>query len=62
MKNLYDIYEDGAIASTPGNTVGMGNPMLPTTEENGTEPLVTAKCKKDKKKLHTLEKIHTEDL
>ena len=50
MKNLYDIYEDGAIASTPGNTVGMGNPMLPTAEEPGTEPLVTAKCKKDKKK------------
>lgn len=50
MKNLYDIYEDGAITSTPGNTVGMGNPMLPTAEEPGTEPLVTAKCKKDKKK------------
>lgn len=50
MKNLYDIYEDGSITSTPGNTVGMGNPMLPTAEEPGTEPLVTAKCKKDKKK------------
>lgn len=52
MKNLYDIYEDGvgAIASTPANTVGMGNPMLPTAEEPGTEPFVTAKCKKDKKK------------
>jgi hypothetical protein len=30
--------------------VGMGNPMLPTSEESGTEPLVAAKCKKDKKK------------
>lgn len=54
MKNLYDIYEDGAITSTPGNTVGMGNPMLPTAEEPGTEPLVTAKCKKDKKKCKKL--------
>jgi hypothetical protein len=54
MKNLYDIYEDGigAIASTPGNTVGMGNPMLPTAEEPGTEPLtgVAGKCKCKKKK------------
>jgi hypothetical protein len=54
MKNLYDIYEDGAITSTPGNTVGMGNPMLPTVEEPGTEPLITAKCKKDKKKCKKL--------
>lgn len=50
MKNLYDIYEDSPITSTPGNTIGMGNPMLPTAEEPGTEPLITAKCKKDKKK------------
>ena len=54
MKNLYDIYEDGigAIASTPANTVGMGNPMLPTAEEPGTEPLIpTAKPKKKKKQV-----------
>ena len=56
MKNLYDIYEDGAgigaIASTPANTVGMGNPMLPTAEEPGTEPLApTAKPKKKKKQV-----------
>lgn len=51
MKNLYDIYEDGTIASTPANTVGMGNPMLPTAEEPGTEPLVTAKTKKKKKQV-----------
>jgi hypothetical protein len=56
MKNLYDIYEDGegigAIASTPANTVGMGNPMLPTAEEPGTEPLtgVAGKCKCKKKR------------
>lgn len=52
MKNIYDIYEDGAIASTPGNTVGMGNPTPPTTEEPGTEPLHTsAKIKKKKKQV-----------
>ena len=56
MKNLYDIYEDGAITSTPGNTVGMGNPMLPTAEEPGTESLVTAKCEKDKKKCKKIKK------
>ena len=52
MKNLYDLYEDGlsTIAATPANTIGMGNPMLPTTEEPGTEPLTpTAKPKKKKK-------------
>jgi hypothetical protein len=61
MKNLYDIYEDGigAIASTPANTVGMGNPMLPTTEEPGTEPLtgVAGKCKCKKKKKQVKEGI-----
>lgn len=60
MKNLYDIYEDGtvatgAIASTPANTIGMGNPMLPTAEEPGTEPLTGVagkyKCKKKKKQV-----------
>ena len=51
MKNLYDIYEDG-ITATPANTVGMGNPMLPTAEEPGTEPLTpTAKPKKKKKQV-----------
>ena len=59
MKNLYDIYEDGAIASTPANTVGMGNPMLPTAEEPGTEPLtgVAGKCKCKKKKKQVKEGI-----
>ena len=51
MKNLYDIYEDGTTV-TPANTVGMGNPMLPTAEEPGTEPLTpTAKPKKKKKQV-----------
>lgn len=61
MKNLYDIYEDGigAITSTPVNTVGMGNPMLPTAEEPGTEPLtaVAGKCKCKKKKKQVKEGI-----
>lgn len=56
MKNLYDIYEND-IASTPANTVGIGNPMLPTAEEPGTEPLCTAKCKKEKKKKSVKEGI-----
>lgn len=51
MKYLYDIYEDGAITATPGNTTGMGNP-LPPSEEPGTEPMCgKAKCKRKKKKV-----------
>lgn len=51
MKNLYNIYED-SITATPANTIGMGNPMLPTVEEPGTEPLTpTAKPKKKKKQV-----------
>lgn len=49
MKNIFDVYNecDGA---TPANTMGMGNPMLPTAEEPGTEPLTpTAKTKTEKK-------------
>jgi hypothetical protein len=50
MKNIADIYNENAeAAATPANTTGMGNPMMPTDTENGSEPLV-AKCKKDKKK------------
>lgn len=53
MRTLYDVYnidECGEIASTPANTIGMGNPMLPTAEEPGTEPLMpTAKTKTEKK-------------
>lgn len=49
MKSLYNfLKEDGAVA-TPCNTVGMGNPMLPTDSSVGSEPLITAKCKKEKK-------------
>ena len=48
MKDIYDIYETEGCA-TPANTMGIGNPMLPTAEEPGTEPL-TAKAKKEKKR------------
>lgn len=51
MKDLYDIYEDGAIAATPGNTMGMGNPTPPTDGEVGSEPMCgKGKCKKEKRK------------
>lgn len=60
MKALYDIYTvmgDETFyeecCATPGNTMGMGNPMLPTVEEPGTEPpeplIPTAKTKTEKK-------------
>ena len=53
MRTLYDIYninECGEISSTPANTMGMGNPMLPTAEEPGTELIITtAKTKTEKK-------------
>ena len=35
--------------ATPGNTMGMGNPMAPTDSTPGTEPLIgTAKAKREK--------------
>lgn len=53
MINIYDIYnvtECGEGCATPSNTIGIGNPMLPTAEEPGTEPLTpTAKTKTEKK-------------
>lgn len=54
MTSIYDIYAieecDGGICTTPANTMGMGNPMLPTAEEPGTEPIIpTAKTKTEKK-------------
>ena len=48
MTNIYDIYNEECCA-TPANTMGMGNPMLPTAEEPGTE-LLTATAKKQSKK------------
>ena len=46
MKNLIDFIED---CTTPGNTLGMGNPCTPTEDSPGSEPL-TAKCKKERNK------------
>jgi hypothetical protein len=52
MKDLYDIYEDGTTAATPGNTTGMGNPTPPTDGEVGSEPMCgKGKCKRKKKRI-----------
>ena len=57
MKRLIDYIEEcGEGCSTPGNTMGMGNPMLPTEEAPGSEPLC-GKCKKEKKKKKVTESI-----
>jgi hypothetical protein len=50
MKHIFDLYEDSAIA-TPGNTMGMGNPMPAADNTPGSEPVApTAKTKKEKAK------------
>lgn len=41
------VYEDN-IVTTPGNTMGMGNPMTPTDTIPGTEPIVVVPHKKRK--------------
>jgi hypothetical protein len=57
MKRLIDYIEEcGEGCSTPGNTMGMGNPMPPTEEAPGSEPLC-GKCKKEKKKKKVTESI-----
>lgn len=49
MKHLIDILIEMEGVSTPGNTMGMGNPMMPTDSTPGTEPLIgTAKTKREK--------------
>lgn len=48
MKPLYTYFED--LTATPGNTMGMGNPIAPIGDQIGTEPIVTTKCKKEKYK------------
>lgn len=56
-----DLYEcDGAIASTPGNTLGMGNPMAPTATEPGTEPIIP-KHPRNKKKRKSLKESLLDD-
>lgn len=50
MKSLKEyLQEDAALNGTPANTMGMGNPMVPTEEQPGSEPLVTKRPKKKKK-------------
>lgn len=59
MKDIFELYNecDGSICSTPANTLGAGNPMLPGENgEAGSEPLC-GKCKKEKAKK---KKIYTE--
>ena len=51
MKSLFDYIQEneGGAFSAPSNTMGMGNPgVLP--DRSLTEPIVTAKCKKEKLK------------
>ena len=53
MKSLKYYIKEMEGGATPGNTMGMGNPMAPGMDGTpGTEPLVskTAKFKKEKKK------------
>lgn len=81
MKTLSDIlkdiilYEENTAApsgtatpgtATPGNTIGMGNPSMPSINQPGTEPLPTAKAlveqpKKKKKKYPTESLLDIDD-
>lgn len=62
MKHILDyIEEECAGCATPGNTMGMGNPMPPSEEAPGSEPLC-GKCKKEKKKKKVTESILDDDL
>lgn len=46
-----DLVAEECTNATPANTMGMGNPKMPTEDgEVGTEPLKTAKRKKEKVK------------
>lgn len=62
MKDLLIFLNEEGIAATPGNTVGMGNPMpAGVNGEIGTEPLPTAKAKKEKRKHKISESIFDDD-
>jgi hypothetical protein len=51
MKNLIDYIEEcGEGCTTPGNTMGMGNPMPPMGDQPGTEPIKTIAGPKQEKK------------
>lgn len=50
MKSLKEYLDDYLQENgTPANTMGMGNPMPPTEDQPGSEPLATTKHKKKKK-------------
>ena len=56
------VYEEGeavgaAVVGTPANTLGMGNPMTPTDIQPGSEPIVTAKSRKEKKNKSKTKKL-----
>lgn len=55
MKDLYSVVSEEN--ATPGNTMGMGNPVADDGDGNGTEPLPskTAKAKKLKKRKKSCE-------
>lgn len=48
MKSLYQCISEEM--TTPGNTMGMGNPMAPTETQPGTEPIAPINSKKKKTK------------
>lgn len=51
MKNLIDYIEEcGEGCATPSNTIGMGNPMPPTEDHPGSEPVSAPDPKKEKKR------------
>lgn len=50
MKSLREYLSEMEGAATPGNTMGMGNPVVPNGNNVGSEPIIpTAKTKKEKK-------------
>lgn len=51
MKNLYSFLIEEIGLSTPLNTTGIGNPMPPTGDSIGSEPLSPIKNRKKKKKI-----------
>ena len=60
MNRMRYINEDGCtpgttgtapVGATPGNTMGMGNPMAPTDGENGSGDVPTAKIKRKRKSI-----------
>lgn len=53
MKSLYNfLNEEGGAPATPGNTMGMGDPVADDGNGKGTEPLTTKTAKSKKEKPH----------